>query len=255
MFISSFKAGGDIASTPLKINWSTLSFTNYTTLLEYVPLWRGFMNTGIVLLFQGGFTMLFCPLAGFAFAKLNFKGRKWLFITCLCTIMMPPVILIIPLFMEMGNLEWVDTYQGLILPGAIGAFGIFLTRGQIAEIPDELLDAGRIDGCSNFGLYWRIVVPIIRPVLSALAILTFIGIYNDFVWPTIVTQSESMQTLAVQLSQLYLQINNAQPGLAGHDAWGEVIAAAVLATIPMLALFLGLQKQFVQGILSGSVKG
>ena len=255
MFFSSFKPGNELISQPLSLNIHTLSLDNYTTLLNFVPLWTGFMNTLIVLLCKGSLTLFFCPLAGFAFAKLRFRGRKWLFTLVLSTLMLPPIVLIIPLLLEMGTFEWVDTYQALILPGAIGAFGIFWMRQQIAEVPDELLDAGRIDGCSSFGIFWRIVIPVIRPALAALAILTFLDIYNDFVWPVIVTSSTDMQTLQVMLSALYTQINNAQPGLAGSSAWGEVLAASSLATLPILILFLALQRQFVRGILSGSVKG
>jgi multiple sugar transport system permease protein len=255
MFVSSFKPGDELASAPLSIDFHTLSTNNYRTLLEYIPLGMGFQNTLIVLICQGSLTMFFCPLAGFAFAKLQFPGRKLLYTIVLSTLMLPPIVMILPLLIEMGNLNWVDTYQGLIAPGAIGAFGIFWTRSQIAEVPDELLDAGRIDGCTKFGLYWRIVVPVIRPALAALAILTFLGIYNDFVWPVIVTSSADMQTLQVMLSSLYNQINNAQPGLAGTSAWGEMLAASTLATLPVLILFLVLQRQFTRGLLAGGVKG
>jgi multiple sugar transport system permease protein len=255
MFFSSFKPGDESVSSPLGLNLHSLTTANYSTLPAYVPLGTGFMNTLIVLLGKGSLTMFFCPLAGFAFAKLRFRGRKLLFTLVLSTPMLPPIVLIIPLLLEMGTFQWVDTYQALILPGAIGAFGIFWMRQQIAEVPDELLDAGRIDGCTSFGLYWRIVVPIIRPALAALAILTFLDIYNDFVWPVIVSSSTDMQTLQVMLSALYTQINNAQPGLAGYNAWGEVLAASCLATLPILILFLVLQRQFVRGILSGSIRG
>ncbi len=254
MFLSSFKPGSELLSQPLSLDFSSITLNNYTTLLVNVPLWVGFQNTLIVLLGQGSLTMFFCPLAGFAFAKLRFHGRSLLYTIVLSTLMLPPIVLIIPLLLEMGTLNWPDTYQALIFPGAIGAFGIFWMRQQIAEVPDELLDAGRIDGCSTFGLFWWIIVPVIRPALAALAILTFLGIYNDFVWPVIIT-GPNTQTLQVMLSSLYTQINNAQPGLAGSSAWGEILAASSLATLPILVLFLALQRQFVRGILSGSVKG
>ena len=157
--------------------------------------------------------------------------------------------------MEMGVLGWVNTYQALIFPGAIGAFYIFWMRQQISDVPDELLDAGRIDGCTAFGLYWRIVLPVIRPAFAALAILTFLDIYNDFVWPVIVLNTNDMQTLQVMLSALYTTINNAQVGTTGHDAWGEVLAASSLATVPVLVLFVSLQRYFIRGVLAGSVKG
>jgi multiple sugar transport system permease protein len=254
MFLSSFKPGSELLSQPLSFDFSSMTLSNYTTLLAYVPLGQGFLNTLIVLLGQGALTLFFCPLAGFAFAKLRFRGRGLLYTIMLSTLMLPPIVLIIPLLLEMGALNWPDTYQALIFPGAVGAFGIFWMRQQIAEVPDELLDAGRIDGCSSFGLFWWVVIPVIRPALAALAILTFLGIYNDFVWPVIIT-GPNTQTLQVMLSSLYTQINNAQPGLTGSSAWGEVLAASSLATLPILVLFLALQRQFVRGILSGSVKG
>jgi ABC-type glycerol-3-phosphate transport system permease component len=255
MVFSSFKPGDEILSRPLNLDLHTMTSSNYSILLANVPLGTGFQNTLIVLLGQGALTMFFCPLAGFAFAKLHFPGRKLLYTIVLSTLMMPPIVLIVPLLIEMGTLNLLDTYWALIFPGAIGAFGIFWMRQQISEVPDELLDAGRIDGCSQFGLYWRIVLPVIRPALAALAILTFLGIYNDFVWPLIAVSSTEMYTLQVMLSALYTQINNAQPGLTGSSAWGEILAASTLATLPILILFLTLQRQFVRGILSGSVKG
>jgi ABC-type glycerol-3-phosphate transport system permease component len=255
MIISSLKPAGDILNAPLNLDLGKLSFTNYTALLSTIPIWVGFQNTLIVLIFKGGLTMFFCPLAGFAFAKFRFRGRDFLFSMVLATFMLPFVVMILPLFLEMGALNWVNTYPALILPGAVGAFAIFWMRQQIAEIPDELLDAGRIDGCSAFGLYWRIVLPIIRPALAALAILTFIGIYNDFIWPVIVTNTSDMQTLQVMLSALSSQINNAQPGLNGGNVWGEVLAASTIATVPVLILFIAMQRQFIRGILAGGLKG
>lgn len=255
MISSSFKPGVEIATAPLSLDIRTLSFNNYVALLSSVPIWVGFKNTFIVLLGKGALTLFFCPLAGFAFAKFRFRGRDLLFTLVLSTLMLPPIVMLVPLLLEMGGLDWVNSYQALILPGAIGAFSIFWMRQQIAEVPDELLDAGRIDGCTSFSLYWRIILPLIQPALAALAILTFLDIYNDFVWPVVVTNSDDMQTLQVMLSALATQINNAQPGLTGHDAWGEILAASTLATLPVLILFIVLQRQFIRGILSGGVKG
>jgi multiple sugar transport system permease protein len=169
--------------------------------------------------------------------------------------MLPPVVFLLPLLLEMGMLGWVNSYQALILPGSIGAFGIFWTRQQISEVPDALLDAGRMDGCSPFQLFYRIVVPVIRPTLAALAILTFIDVYNDFVWPVVAINTSDMQTLQVMLAAVTTQINNVQVGTSGQSAWGEVLAACTLATLPLLILFLVLQRQFIQGVLAGGVKG
>lgn len=255
MVASSFKSGIDIATEPLTFHWRAFSLSNYSAMLDAVPLWTGFKNTAIVILFKGSLTLFFAPLAGFAFAKFRFRGRDFLFGALLSTLMLPVIVLLIPLLLEMGKLNWVNTYQGLALPGAIDAFSIFWMRQVISTVPDDLLDAGRIDGCTPFGLYWRIVVPLIRPGLAALAVLTFIGIYNDFVWPVIVTSSNNMQTLQVMLSALQSQINAAQVGTAGASAWGEILAASTLASIPVLVLFLVLQRQFIQGALAGGLKG
>lgn len=255
MFISSFKPGTDIATSPLGLDLHTLSFNNYTALLSAVPIWVGFQNTLIVLIVQGGATLLLCPLAGFAFAKFEFRGKKFLFTFLLSTMMIPVIAMILPLLLEMGALNWVDSYQGLIAPGLVNAFAIFWMRQQIAEVPDELLEAAKVDGCTPFGMYWRIIFPLMRPALAALAIMTFLGIYNDFVWPVIITQSDSMQTLQVMLSNLATQINNSSPGTTGHDAWGMILAASTLATVPVLVLFVALQRQFISGMLAGGIKG
>jgi ABC-type glycerol-3-phosphate transport system permease component len=255
MSYSSFKMGADIATEPLSFNVFSATIDNYTSLLRNVPLYIGFKNTAIVLLFKGALTLFFCPLAGFAFAKFKFRGRDALFKVVLATLMLPAVIMLIPLLLEMGMLGWVNTYQALILPGAINAFSIFWMRQQIAEVPDELLDAGRVDGCSTWQLYWKIVVFVIKPSLAALGILTFLDIYNDFVWPVVAVNTVQMQTLQVMLSDLANQINNMQVGAIGQNAWGQMLAASTLATLPILILFMFLQRYFIQGILAGSIKG
>lgn len=254
MVVASLRPGREIATAPLAVDVTSFTFNNYRNLLEIVPLWIGYKNTAIVLLFKGVIALFFAPLAGFAFAKFQFRGRDTLFFVVLATMMLPPIVLIIPLLLQMGAVGWVDSYQALVLPGAIGGFYIFWMRQQIAEIPDEILDAARVDGCSPFGIYWRIVLPIIRPSLAALAILVFIEIYNDFVWPVIVINSNEMQTLQVMLADLYNQIGNAQIGMMGANAWGLVMAASTLATLPLLILFIAMQRHFIRGILAGSVK-
>lgn len=255
MVASSFKEGPDIASSPLSFDLGAMSTRSYEDMLANVPLLVGFKNTLVVIAIKGGLNMVFVPLAAFAFAKLRFPGRDALFGVVLATLLLPVIVLVIPLLLEMGALGWVDTFQALALPGAIGAFFIFFMRQQIADVPDELLDAGRVDGCSSLRLYVSIVVPLIKPALAALAILTLLDVYNDFVWPVIVTNSGEMQTLQVMLSSLYVQINNASPGTAASNAWGQVLAASTLATIPLVVLFLILQRHFIRGIMAGAVKG
>lgn len=255
MILSSFKPPGDISAAPLAFNPTTFTLNNYAEMLKNVPLFNGFKNTLIVVVLKGGLTLLFAPLAAYAFAKLRFRGRSLLFNLVLATLMLPPIVMLIPLLLQMGSLGWINTFPALVFPGAIGAFYIFMMRQQFADVPDELLDAGRVDGCNSFQLYWKIVLPMMRPAIAALSILVFLDIYNDFLWPALATNSIDMQTLQVMLSYLATQINNAAVGTAGTNAWGQVMAASALATVPLLVVFLVLQRHFIQGIMAGALKG
>jgi multiple sugar transport system permease protein len=255
MLTSAFKPGVTIITQPLTFSPHAATLANFKGVWANTPIATGFKNTAIVLALKGSITLFFCPLAGYAFAKFDFRGKQFLFAFVLLTLMLPTLVLMIPLLLEMSTLNWVNSYQALILPGAIDAFSIFWMRQVIAEYPDELLDAGRIDGCGPFSLYWRLVVPVIKPGLAALAVLTFLNIYNDFVWPVIVTNTEHMQTLQVVLSNLASTINANQLGADWHSVWGELLAGSTIATLPVLVLFLILQRQFMRGILAGSVKG
>jgi multiple sugar transport system permease protein len=254
--ISAFKPANDIIRYPLSFDPSTFTLDNYVEMFNDVPIGLGFLNTGVVLLFKGGITMFFAPLAAYAFAKYDFPFKNLLFGTVLVTLMLPIIVLIIPLLLEMKQLGWVNTYQALILPDTFGlAFAIFWMRQVIASVPDELLDAARVDGCGEFGIFWRIVVPVIRPGLAGLAVLTVMNIYNDFVWPVVVASSERMATLQVMLSTLAATISGNKIGADYATVTGELLAAASVALIPLLVVFVLLQRHFINGILAGSVKG
>lgn len=254
MTSSSFKPGSEIVTSPLSFDPRDLTLDNYRAMFASVPIWTGFFNTAVVLVLKGGITLVFCPLAGFAFAKYRFPGKNFLFGFILLTLMLPALVLVIPLLLEMSLLNWVNTYQGLVLVGAIDAFSIFWMRQVIAGIPDELLEAGKLDGCSALGLYRRIVLPVIRPGLAALAVLTFLGIYNDFLWPVVITNEESMYTLQVVLSNLSQSISSAQVDSNPSTVWGQMLAATTVASIPVVIIFIMLQRHFVRGILAGSTK-
>jgi len=253
--LSAFKPANDIIRHPLVFDPSVFTLDNFVGMFADVPIAHGFLNTAIVLVLKGGITLFFAPLAAYAFAKYEFPGKNLIFGTVLLTLMLPTIVLIIPLLLEMKELGWVNTYQALILPGAIDAFAIFWMRQVIAAVPDELLDAGRVDGCGEFGLYWRIVVPIIRPGLAGLAVLTVMNIYNDFVWPVVVASSEKMATLQVVLSTLASTISGNKIGADYATVTGELLAASSVALVPLLIIFIVLQKHFINGILAGSVKG
>jgi len=253
--VSSFKQPNDIIRDPLGFDPSTFTLENFISMFQDVPIMHGFLNTAIVLVIKGGITLFFAPLAAFAFAKYRFVGKDLIFGTVLVTLMLPTIVLIIPLLLEMKALGWVNTYQALILPGAIDAFAIFWMRQVISAVPDELLDAARVDGCSEFGIFWRVIVPVIRPGLAGLAVLTIMNIYNDFVWPVVVASSEKMATLQVVLSTLAQNITGNRVGADYATVTGELLAASSIALIPLLVLFIVLQRHFINGILAGSVKG
>jgi ABC-type glycerol-3-phosphate transport system permease component len=253
--VSAFKPATQIVSDPLGLDPSSLTLENFRRMFADVPIGQGFVNTAVVLLVKGTITLFCAPLAAFAFAKYTFRGRDLLFGTVLITLMLPTIVLIIPLLLEMKELGWVNTYQALILPGAVDAFAIFWMRQVIAAVPDELLDAARVDGCTEFGIFWRIVLPVIRPALAGLAVLTVMNIYNDFVWPVIAASSERMATLQVVLSTLAQNITGNRIGADYATVTGELLAAASIALVPLLLAFIALQKHFINGILAGSVKG
>jgi multiple sugar transport system permease protein len=253
---SSVKPAAEIVRNPLAFDPSHLTLDNYRAMFANVPVGSGFLNTGIVVVVKGAITLLFCPLAGYAFAKYRFRSRNLLFGTVLLTLMLPTLVLIIPLLLEMSKLNWVNSYQALILPGSIDAFSIFWMRQTISAVPDELLDAARIDGAGEFALYWRIVVPVIRPGLAALGVLTFMNIYNDFVWPVVAANTTDRETLQVVLSTLAADVSgNKGVGLDFTHVWSQLLAASSLALLPVLVVFLLLQRHFINGLLAGSVKG
>ncbi|MFI7448854.1 carbohydrate ABC transporter permease [Nonomuraea sp. NPDC049714] len=250
---SSLKPAAEIITSPLSIGAPTLD--NYRAMFADVPIGTGFANTALVLAVKGAMTMFFCPLAGYAFAKYTFPGKNALFGVVLLTLMLPTLVLIIPLLLEMSALGWVNTYQALILPGSIDAFSIFWMRQTIAAIPDELIDAGRVDGAGEFGIFAKVVLPVIRPGMAALAVLTTMNVYNDFVWPVVAVNDTSHQTLQVVLATLAQNITGNRIGADFATVWGELLAAGSIAMLPLLVIFVLLQRHFINGILAGSVKG
>ena len=254
--VSSFKPAIDIIRDPLGFDPTTFTFDNFTAMFGDVPLATGFLNTTIVLVLKGSMILFLAPLAGYAFAKYEFPLKNLLFGTVLVTLTLPIVVLIIPLLLEMKEFNWINTYQALVLPDSFNlAFAIFWMRQVISSVPDELLDAARVDGAGEFGIFWRIVLPVIRPGLAGLAVLTVMNIYNDFVWPVVVTTTDSMQTLQVMLSTLAQNISGQTVGTDYATVTGELLAASSIALIPLLVIFIVLQKHFINGILAGSVKG
>jgi ABC-type glycerol-3-phosphate transport system permease component len=254
MVTSSFKPGLSIMNSPLSFDPAHLTLANFRQMFRYVPILGAFGNTAIVVALKGIITLVFCPLAGYGFAKFTFPLKNALFSFVLLTLMLPTMVLVIPLLLEMSQLGWINTYQALILPGSVDAFSVFWMRQVISQVPDELLDAARADGAGPLRTFYSIIVPIIRPGLAALAVLTFFNIYNDLVWPIVAVNTPSRETLSVLLAGLSTSVTGAQAGNTSQSLWGQLLAASTVATIPTVVLFIFLQRHFIRGLLAGSTR-
>ncbi len=219
---------------------------NFRSLFRQVPFFRYvansmFVSTAVTLL-----QLFFSSLAGFALAKYEFRGKRPIMVLMLSTMMIPGQVLLAPMYKLVYQMGLVDTYWVLILPSIVSVFGIILFRQSMLQIPDELLDAGRIDGCSEFRLYWEIVVPVSRPMIGAFTLIAFMGSWNAFLWPQIVLNDQSRFTLPIALNQMV--------GLYSQE-YGSLMAGTLLCILPVIVLFLLLQKEFMAGLTSGAVKG
>lgn len=245
MVITAFKPEAEIFSRSFLPSQSTGE--NFRRLLEIIPFFRCYLNSIVVGVSQVSLGLLFSSLAGYAFAKYDFPLKSAIFIALMATMMIPFYVRLVPLFILMVWFGWVDHYAGLIVPGVVSVFSMFFMRQYIAgNVPLELLDSGRIDGCSEFGLYYRLVLPLIKPAIGAITIFLFMGSWNNFLWPLIIIKSETKFTLPLGLANL-----STTYGLE----YGPVMAGAFLAVVPVVAIFLIMQKQFVRGITLGALKG
>jgi ABC-type glycerol-3-phosphate transport system permease component len=218
---------------------------NYGRLFTELPFSRFFVNSIFVATAQTLLTLLFCSMGGYAFAKYVFPGRGPLFTIVLGSMMIPFHVLLVPLFSLMGTFHWFDTFRAIIIPFSASAFGIFLMRQYTLSVPDDLVDAARIDGCSEFRIYWNVVLPCVRPALGALTIFVFMNSWNNFLWPLIILRSDAKYTLPLGLANLV--------GVYTQE-YGMLMAGTLLSTLPIIILFLFMQREFVSGITLGAVK-
>ncbi len=244
MIATSLKPSGEIFLGKFLPDAPT--FDNYLAVFRKVPFARWYLNSIIVAGLVTLSVAFFDSLTGFVLAKYEFRGKNIIFVFILSTLMVPTEMLIIPWFILSNSLNWVDTYWGIMFPGIMTAFGAFLMKQFMEGIPSELLDAARIDGVSEFGLFWRIALPLVKPALAALCIFTFLANWNAFLWPVIITEKMDMRTVPVGLSFF--------SGEAGA-AWELIMAGASMATIPVLIVFLIFQRQIIQGIALTGLKG
>ncbi len=205
-----------------------------------------FRNSVIVALLVTVGNLFFDSLAGYAFARMRFPGRNVLFFLVLGSMMVPVAMTLVPVFVILTKLGWINTYQGLSVPFMVSAFGIFLMRQFFASLPIEIEEAARIDGLSRFGMYWRLALPLSRPALATLGVLTFQGNWDSFMMPSFIAQSDNMATLPVGLARFSFQY---------ITLWPNVMAGSVVVITPVLLLFIFAQRFFIEGLSSGAVKG
>lgn len=247
MITGSFKVQHDAIAYPPELFPSHPTPANWEKLLVGMPTPRWLLNSFIAASGVALLGVITSTLAGYAFGKKRFPGQNLLFWLLLLTMMLPKQISLIPLFIMMRDLKWFDTYFALIIPYAAYPFGIFLVKQFMQGIPNDLIDAAKIDGASELGVFWHVVLPLTKPAVGALAIFAFMFGWNDYIWQLVVTNQQTMLTLPVGVSKL----------VAG---WGTIdigvgMAGATLAFIPMLIIFLLFQDYFVKGITVGAVKG
>ncbi len=223
-----------------------LAWENYVALFTKTELPRWMFNSAVVAFGSTLLGVFFCSLAGFAFSKYRFRGSNVLFWIVLCSVSIPQVVTLVPVFSLMAHIGWRNSYQALIVPGAVNAFGIFLMRQYMQSVPDELLDACRMDGCSEFGIFWRVILPVVRPALGALAIFLWLTSWSNYLWPLVMIDSSDMFTMPLGLATLYANPWNIE--------YGPLMAGSVMSVLPIVAVFVAMQKQFIAGLTQGAVK-
>ena len=247
MFVFATHTNREILSMPPPLWFGSAFLDNLDQLLRSLPhFWKNVGWSVYVALMSTGLNLFFCSLAGFAFAMYDFKWREGLFAMVMATMLLPSFVGMIPTALTMSWLEWMNQPRALYVPGAVGALGIFMMRQYIeSAIPRELIDAARIDGCGEFAIYWRVVLPLIGPALGTLGLITFIGSWNNFIGPLIVIRDMEMYTVPLALRSLQG---------TGQIPWGAISAGSAIAVLPLLVLFMLASRRLIEGLTAGAVK-
>jgi multiple sugar transport system permease protein len=246
MILGAFKTDAEIRQYPTDFWPKEPTLDNFVTLFARLDFATFFFNSVVVAVFVTLGNIVFCSMVGYALAKLEFRGKKLLFALVLSTLMVPGVVTFVPLFVLTANLGLVNSYPGLILPFLITPLGVFLMRQFMLGLPDELIEAARIDGASEWRIFLRVIMPLCGPAIATLTILTFLASWNNFLWPLVVATTEDMYTLPVALALYSVGQNAARYGL--------MMAGAVVVVVPVLIVFVALQRYFVQGISLTGIK-
>lgn len=248
MIYSSFKTTGEIFRYPPWLPPETWSFKNYTSLFEGWAFQTWYRNSILYAGVQTALTLFFCSLAGFSFAKYQFRGKNLLFIILIGSTFIPFQLIVIPLFIQISRIGWVNTPYAMIIPWVAPAFGIFLMRQFTLYVPSELIESARMDGASEFRIYWQIVLPLLQSGLIALGIFTFLSAWNSYLWPLMVLRGDETMVLTVGVASMQAQ------AAGSATPFGEIMAASTLMSIPIIAVFTALQRYFVAGLTAGAVK-
>lgn len=243
MFLISLSGDFDFSN----VSSINLSFCAYKNVFHSIPIVKYFLNSLVVASFTTLGQVLISLLAGYGFARMQFKGKEVLFFIIILTMMIPPQVNIVPLFWIMSKLGWVNSYQALIVPGIFGGFGIFMMRQYFQNFASELEEAATLDGCNALQTFIRIAFPCALPAITALSIYTFVTTWNSFMWPLIVTNTDGMRTLAVGLTVF-------KSSFREITLWGELMACSCICSIPIIIIFIFGQKYLINNPLDGSVK-
>ena len=246
MFVFATHSRTEIFSLPPPVFFGDDFFNNLKILTERMPFWRNLGWSVYVAIASTVLTLLFCSMGGYAFAVFDFRFKNALFGLVMGTMLLPSFMNMIPTFMIMDMLGWIDQPRALYIPGAASAFGIFLMRQFVAtSIPKDLVEAARMDGCSELGIYARIVLPLLKPALGTLGLITFIASWNNFIGPLVVMRSPEMYTLPLALRSLQSPVNT---------EWGALMTGSAIATLPLVVLFILSSRQLIAGLTAGAVK-
>ena len=245
MFLISLSGQDNIFADYKNIN---LSFCAYKNVFHSIPIVKYFLNSLIVALTTTLGQVAISALAGYGFARLEFKGKDIIFFIFILTMMVPSQVNIVPLFYLMSKLGWINTYQALIVPGLFGGFGVFMMRQYFMNFSSELEEASKLDGCSVWQTFFKIALPCALPAIATLSIFTFVTTWNSFMWPLIVTNTESMRTLAVGLTVFKSTFREV-------TLWGELMACSCICSIPVIAIFITGKKYLINNPFDGAVKG
>lgn len=249
MLTTALKPPSSVMTLPPEWIPRTISLENFSEALLGYPVLRWTLNSLIVSAAVTVGQLLFSTMAGYGFAKKRFRARELIFWVYLSSMMVPGFALLVPLYTMMAGWHLINTYVGLIAPGLTAPFGAFLMRQFIQTLPNEVIDAGKIDGCSEIDLFLRIIVPLAKPGIAVLGIFAFVGEWNAFLWPLIITSTEEMRTLVVG----FAVVQSSQSEL--HTNYGATMAASTYMAIPMLIVFFAFQRYFLRGITIGAIKG